>query len=146
MLKFRYGRQQAPYVSGVRIFALVFIFFGLAMNIQTHGWIAWYRMIQSGRFSRAEVIKLQPENHGGCIFQYVVDTKIFKASDTQCNATVGQFIEVRYLPSDPSFATLKNPLSELMLQIGGAAFLSIVAGCQTALQKKRKLNHASKQA
>jgi hypothetical protein len=109
----------------------VLAFFSIAMNMTQHGWVNWYRMAKTGQVTTATVTQVHPENHRSCTFQYIVAGKTYQASDSGCDAATGQSIQIRYLPSDPTFATTRDPAGELNLQVFAAVFMSMFAAVVT---------------
>jgi hypothetical protein len=95
----------------------VLAFFSIAMNTTQHGWVNWYRMAKTGQVTTATVTEVHPESHRSCTFQYIVAGKIYRASDSGCDVATGQSIQIRYLPSDPAFATTRSPSGELIAGI-----------------------------
>ena len=128
-----------PSRAGFLVAGIVFTFFAVTMNIQPHGWIAWYNLSNSGRTTLATVTRLQPEIHQTCYFKYMVNSQWYEGSDQGCHSQVGETVSVTYLPDEPTFATLASPKEEFALQLFAPLFLSTVGGVLSAWQAKRRL-------
>ncbi len=116
----------------------VLAFFSIAMNTTQHGWVNWYRMAKTGQVTTATVTEVHPEHHRSCTFQYVAAGKTYQASDSGCDAVIGQSIQIRYLPSDPTFATTRSPSGELTLQVFAAVFMSMFAAIIVGYRVSKK--------
>jgi len=127
-----------PSRAGLLNAAIVFAFFPVVMNIQAHGWLALYRLSVSGQKTEAIVTRRQPEIHQTCYFEYTVNSLKYEGSEGGCHSEVGQAVEVTYLPSEPSFVTLKSPKGEFTFQVFAAAFMSAFAGIVGAWRERRR--------
>jgi len=117
---------------------LAFTFFAVAFNVQPHGWLAWYRLSQSGQKTQVSVTRRQPEIHQTCYFTYVVDSHLYESSDGGCNVPVGQSASATYAPSDPTFITLRSPREEFILMVLGPLVLSVFGGVVGAANWARR--------
>ena len=114
------------------------MFYAGAMNAMMPGWLAWYRLAQKGHHTQALVTRREPESHQRCFFEFTVGTQKYEASDDGCHTQVGDRFLITYAPTDPSFATARDPAGELATQILGALGMSCVAGLLVAWQLRRK--------
>ena len=128
-----------PAVVGILTTIGAFAFYSAAINSSPHGWWAWYQLFKSGQVTYANVVSLQPANHGSCSFQYPVGSRVMQASDSGCStAKIGDSIRIMYLPSEPSFATLKAPIEQLAFSILWPAFASVILGFANASRFRRR--------
>jgi len=126
---------KCPALVGLAVFA----FFSIAMNaIPQHGWVNWYRMAKTGEVTTATVTEVHPENHRSCTFEFIAAGRKYQASDSGCDAVSRQSIRIHYLPSDPTFATMRSPSGELKFQILAAAFMSIFAAVMVPFRVGKK--------
>jgi hypothetical protein len=135
-----------PSHIGLFMATIAFTFFAFVMNIQSRDWLAWYHLASSGQATQAIITGLQPENHQGCSFQYTVNSRKYEGSEGGCHTSIGQSVQAIYLPSEPSFVTLKSPQSELILQILSAVILSALAGAVSAWQVHRRSRNTPNKA
>ena len=134
-----------PARVGIITAAIVFAFFAAVMNSQPRGWLSWYQLARFGQVAQATVTARQPELHQRCSFRYFVEARAFEASEGGCHSEVGQSVRVTYLPSEPSFATLKSPQAELVFQVVAVVVMSAVAGVVSAWQSRRWQRSAAQQ-
>jgi len=100
-------------------------------GLKNGGWWRYLRLTRSGIHGAGLVDRTERENH--CLAEYVfmVDGRQFRGVDNDCEATVGQKVEVTYLPTEPSVScrgTARQRLyNELVtLVFGGVMFPPIV--------------------
>lgn len=93
-------------------------------------------MSVSGQKALATVTRLEPEIHQRCYFEYSVGAHSYEGLESGCDAVAGQSVTVIYLPSEPSFASLKSPQKELGLQVFATVFLSLLAGVMGVLRAR----------
>jgi hypothetical protein len=124
----------SPRLAGFLTTGIAFGFFLIATNSQQQGWIGWYQLADSGQPLDATIVSLQPEVHRSCRYRYTVDSVTYERSEGGCEISVGSNVQITYLPSDPTFATIRDPRSELCFRVLGATLLSIIAGFVTAFR------------
>jgi len=112
---------------------IIFSFFAVVINIQTHGWISWYRLTVFGEKTHATVTRREPGDHQTCYFYYAANSDRYEGRDQGCDLKVGQDVVVTYLPSDPSFVTASPPFDQLIFLVFGPFALSIFGGAMTVL-------------
>jgi hypothetical protein len=127
-----WSSKVTPMRAGVMVSFLAFAFFSIAVNAQSRGWDSWYLLASHGREARATVTRTQPESHQTCYFFFSVDAKRYEGADQGCSAEVGQSLTIRYLPTDPSFATSSSPIGQLAFLVFGPLVLSVLGGVLAA--------------
>jgi hypothetical protein len=131
-----------PTRTGLLVAGIAFTFFAIVINIQPHGWLAWYRLSCSGQETQATIVRRQPEIHQTCFFQYAVNSHKYEGSDQGCHSQVGETLSVTYLPANPTFATLASPREQLAFLVFAPLFLSALAGVFGAWRTKARLRTA----
>jgi hypothetical protein len=116
-----------------------FSFYAIMFNLSDHGWLAWYRMSQHGIKTTATVTEVRPQIHQGCSFEYEANGKQYRGTGGGCSQVgVNGKLEVYYLPDDPLFVTNREPIQELLFEMFGSLFLSMIAGMMVAWRQGRK--------
>jgi hypothetical protein len=115
------------------------LFFLVAINfVARRGTVDWYRMTRFGQRTEATITRSEPRNHATCSFQYFVAWRQYEESDTECHSELGQVIEVTYLPSEPSFATVQSPQENLAFVTIMPVGMSALAGLLAAFRGSRR--------
>jgi hypothetical protein len=109
----------------------------VAINLQDHGWLDWYRITEKGARTPAIVTGRNRAVHDSCRFEFHVESRTYSGSQPGCGLEVGMTAEVVYLPDDPSFATLRPPGSELLVRLIGPLALAGFAGIVSAWRTPR---------
>jgi hypothetical protein len=96
-------------------------------------------MSRFGQQTNATITRTEPHNHATCFFKYIVASQQYEESDTECRSEVGQVIAVKYLPSEPSFATVQSPIENLafvtIMPFGMAALAGVLAAIRTGRRR-----------
>ena len=132
-----------PLRTGLLMAGIAFMFFATVINIQPHGWLAWYRLSNSGLETQATITRRQPEIHQTCFFTYTVNAHEYEGSDTRCHSQVGASVSVTYLPTDPTFATLASAREQFAFLVLAPFFMSALAGVIGAWRVKVRLRKVS---
>jgi hypothetical protein len=115
------------------------LFFLVAFNfVARRGTVDWYRMTRFGQRTDATITRTDPRNHATCSFKYIVASRQYEESDTECHSEVGQVIAVTYLPSEPSFATVQSPQDNLAFVTMTPFGMSALAGLLAAIRGGRR--------
>ena len=137
--------KATPLRAGLLIAFATFIFPSVVFNIQPHGWIDWYRLATLGQQTQGKITRKQPEIHQTCYFEYqtcyfecIVNSIPYEGADQGCHSDVGQFVVVKYLPKDPSFATTSSPIEQLTLMVLGPFALCVFGGAGAARSVSRR--------
>ena len=117
-----------PWRAGLFAFALVFGFMAIIFNTQTAGWKKWYLLSSSGKATTAVINRFDAKDHHTCYFSYRVAGTNYEGSGQGCALKVGQQTTVNYLPSDPHFAITGSASHELIDELTGTLFMSLLAG------------------
>ena len=133
----------APLRIGILIAGIALTFFATIINIQPHGWLAWYRITYSGQVTQSTITRVQPEIHQTCFFKYTVNAHEYQGSDTRCYSQVGASVSVTYLPAEPAFATLASPGGQFAFLVFAPLFMSALAGVIGAWRVKVRLRKVS---
>ena len=132
-----------PLRTGLLTAGIVFTFFAAVINIQPHGWLAWYRLAYASQDTQATITRRQPEIHQTCFFTYTVNAHEYQGSDTRCYSQVGASVSVTYLPAEPAFATLASPGGQFAFLVFAPLFMSALAGVIGAWRVKVRLRKVS---
>jgi hypothetical protein len=135
--------KTAPLRAGLFVALSAFAFSSTIINIQPRGWASWYRLAVYGQEAQGRVMRRQSDNHQTCYFEYVVNSKPYESADQGCHSDVGQFVVIKYLPSDPSFSTASSPVEQLILMVLGPIALSAFGGAMTAWSISRRQRSSS---
>jgi hypothetical protein len=127
-----------PWRAGCLVALIAFAFYATCFNLSSHGWFAWRRLAQSGHTTVATVVKKTPENHQACYLDYLVNAHQYQVIES-CELRVGQSVTLTYDPTNPNFATLRDPRGELLGEILVPAILSAIAGTLAAFRRARQL-------
>jgi hypothetical protein len=128
-----------PLHAGLFVAFITFAFPSIVINTQQpHGWIDWYRLATLGQEAQGRITRVQPEIHNTCYFDYSVNTIQYEGTDQGCNSQIGQLVTIKYLPTEPSFATTSSPIEELTFIVIGPLALSIFGGVGTAWSFSRR--------
>lgn len=127
-----------PARNGLFAAVITFVILAVVMNVQARGWLAWYRLAAAGEHTAATIISQNPKFHDICGFEYVIGAQRYSGSQSGCGLSVGETTEVVYLPSEPAFATLSSPTSELLFRIGAPLLLALLAGALSAWRTPRE--------
>ncbi len=127
-----------PLQAGLVTFALALAFYWGGINLMTPGFLAWYRLADTGQPAAATITEVRPSNHAGCSFTYEVGGKTFAGRDAGCaDLGVGGTLAITYLPANPAFATRKDPQGELESEIFGPLVLASLAGVVVAMRLRK---------
>lgn len=124
--------------AGIATAAVTFLFLAVIMNVQEHGWIAWARLAASGEPTAVRITSRNPEKHDGCGFEYSVNAHTYTGHQGGCRLNVGQTAQGVYLPEEPSFATLRSPVAELLFRVLVPVIIAVIAGLITAWRMPRE--------
>ncbi len=130
--------KTTPRSAGLLVATVVFLFFSIAINIQAHGWVSWYRLAVHGQEVQGAITGRRPEIHRKCYFEYTVKSHRYQGADEGCHSEVGQLVTIRYLPAEPSFATTSSPTEQLAFLLLAPLALSVFAGAMTAWRVLRR--------
>jgi hypothetical protein len=115
------------------------LFFLVAFNaVANHGMIDWFRTSRFGQQANAVVSRTERQNHATCYFTYTIASRQYESSDSECDTNIGQVITVMYLPSDPAFATVQSPQSNLAFVTFVPFGMSALAGILAAIRTGRR--------
>jgi len=126
-----------PVRTGLIASVSTFLLLALIMNVQARSWLVWYRLATSGEKTTAKITSQNPTFHDMCGFEYRIDSHRYAGSQGGCGLAVGESVEVIYLPSEPSFATMRSPVYELLFRIGASLMLALLAGFISAWRVPR---------
>jgi hypothetical protein len=120
--------------QAVKAAILAFTFFTIVPNLVGHSWLAWYKMSKIGRQTDAIITKLEPENHNGCRFDYVINMKRYDGWASGCaQYGLGSALKITYFPDDPSFSTAKEAQSKLLFLVLAPFLMSAIGGIMVYL-------------
>ena len=117
-----------PLRFGLLVGILVFGFCIAVFNTAQPSLAQWYRLVVSGKEISAVVTRKSLELHRTCYFEYEVNQLKYQGADQGCGFEVGQKVTLKYLPSDPSFATSTSPIGELAFLSLGLFMIPIFGG------------------
>ena len=100
------------------------------MNALTH----------EGLQTTATVLRLEPNNHNGCAYAYVVQGGRYTGSDEGCGGgrKVGDPLTITYVPADPASSTSSSPADALRVAVVLNLLLSTVAAVLAGLGLTRR--------
>jgi hypothetical protein len=130
--------ERRPGRIGVIVGLVTFVFFATVINLQTHGWVAWYHLTVDGQRAVGVVTGNDPADHNTCRFSYAVQGETYSSADQGCAAATGQSVNITYDPGDPGFATTASPAGQLGILVGGPAGLAILGGLLASLSAARR--------
>jgi hypothetical protein len=109
-------------------------FFLMAMSLSKPGLHDWYLLAKTGRDAQAKVVRFRPEYHQSCDFEFQVGSETHTGSMSGCRAHVGDHVHVLFVPAAPWFASMADPINQLVGMIFGAFLMSVVAGVVVGLR------------
>ncbi len=113
--------------AALYVFVGALAFYWITMNVVGRGFGPWYRLARTGVATTATITAVDPSQHGRCDFRYEVDGRTLNGRDSGCaKLGVGATLAIAYLPSDPDFATSRDPVDELEFEIFGPLVLSFI--------------------
>jgi len=127
-----------PVKAGLFAAFITFALFVIVINIQARGWVYWYRLAAGGKPAPATIVSRNPVTHNTCGFEFIIDSHTYRGSEQGCGLEVGQSAQAVYLPDQPSVATLRSPTSVLLLRVGAAIVLALLAGVLSAWRTPRE--------
>jgi hypothetical protein len=127
--------------QAVKTALIAFAFFTIVPNLVGHSWLAWYKMSKTGQWTEAVITKIEPENHQGCGYEFVVNAQKYTGWDSGCASYgVGSSIKIMYLPDKPSFSTTRNPGGELMFVVLAPFLMSVIGGIMVYVANRENLS------
>lgn len=103
-------------------------FYWLATTLGGFDWSSHWKLARSAAEADAIVTRTEPDNHCMAYYEFNAGDQRYQGSGSACSVGIGDKLHVYYLPSKPSFSTLKQPGEDLIFMIWAPLFLSIVAG------------------
>lgn len=101
------------------------------LNVTGPGWLTLNRLVHEGLQTTATVVRLEPNNHNGCTYAYVIQGRRYTGSDEGCGGgrKVGDPLTVTYVPADPASSTSSSPGDALRVSVVLSLLLStVIAG------------------
>ena len=98
-----------PFVVWLGLFGAI----GLTLSVGGNGWPARIQLARHGKTTIATIVRLEPQNHNGCVYEFVVDGESYSHSAEACDSGVGSGMVVTYLPDRPSVSESGRPDSGL---------------------------------
>lgn len=90
---------------------LALVVVGLLFNVTGPGWLTLNALAHEGQQTSATVVRLEPNNHNGCAYAYVVQGHPYTGSDSLCGGgrQVGDPLPITYVAADPASSTSSSP-------------------------------------
>jgi hypothetical protein len=137
-------RFEKPLHAGLAAFATALAFYWGAINLIGHGFVAWFLLERTGVSTNATITEINPGQHRHCSYTYVVAGRTLTGHDSGCSSLgVGGTLLITYLPSDPGFATSRDPHGELAFEILAPLVLATFGGFGAALRFKERKAQAA---
>lgn len=129
---------ETPTKAGIAAAVVTFFLLAVVINVQDHGWIAWYRLAAFGELIPVRITSRNPEKHDGCGYEYFIAARRYTGHQGGCQLNVGDSAQAVYLPADPAFATLRSPVGELLFRVFVPMAIACIAGLITAWRVPRE--------
>ncbi len=124
-------------LTGICVAGLLYALLVLMDNASFPRWSNWRQMEDEGKWTEATVVRATPEDHGTCYFSYRVAGQVLGARASCGRYPVGARFPVMYLPSRPSFVSMKPPRSQWLGSAIGLGCFSLFAGSVVAVLRFR---------